>query len=204
MTPHLAPSFLGMPVAVLVRPPLRLTSRTSVRWRLHHAAASAVVPTAAGPLTVVSTHLNPFFPARRRREARRLARRYAGELAIVAGDLNSLDPHGDHADELARLRPRYRKRHAGRDGEPDTRAVATFEAAGFRDLWAVAGEGDGRTVPTSAGGGHEFSGMRLDYVLGGAAVAARVTGARVVRGGAAEYASDHYPLALELDLTARD
>jgi exodeoxyribonuclease-3 len=39
--------------------------------------------------------------------------------------------------------------------------------------------------------------MRLDYVLGSAAVAARVVGMHVVRGGAAEYASDHYPVVVE-------
>jgi exodeoxyribonuclease-3 len=75
-----------------------------------------------------------------------------------------------------------------------------FLAAGLEDLWTVAGAGDGRTAPTTAGGGHEFSGMRLDYVLGSAAVAGPAEDMRVVRGGAAEYASDHYPVTVELAL----
>lgn len=200
MTPHLAPSAFGLPVAVLVRPPLRMTQRTRLRWRLHHAAASAVVPTSAGPLTVVSTHLNPYSATRRRREARRIARRYRSELLIVAGDLNSLDPGSEHTDELTRLSDEFRKRHVRRDGSADTRPVATLLAADLEDLWTVAGDGDGQTAPTSAGGGHEFSGMRLDYVLGSAAVAARAQDMRVVRGGEAEYASDHYPVTVELAL----
>jgi len=57
-------------------------------------------------------------------------------------------------------------------------------------------------VPTTAGGGGEFSeaGMRLDYVLTTDSIAAAATRARVIRGDEAEYASDHYPLAVELDL----
>lgn len=197
MTPHLARPAFGQPVAVLVRPPLSMTDRTGLQWGMHHAAAGAVVSTGAGALTVVSTHLNPYTPIRRRREAWRIAKRYRGELVLVAGDLNTLEPGIDHAEELARLPERFRKRHLGRDGGVDSRPVEVLLAGGLRDLWPIAGDGDGRTAPTSGGGGHEFSGMRLDYVLGSAAVAARVVGMRVVRGGAAEYASDHYPVVVE-------
>jgi exodeoxyribonuclease-3 len=204
MTPYLARSLLGQPVAVLVRPPLRIVSWSAVWWRLHHAAAVVVTPTAAGPVTVVSTHLNPFSPSRRLREARRLVARCraAGGPVLIAGDLNSLDPGTDHTGRLARLPERHRRRHLGPDGGADTRAIAEFTAGGFADLWRTAGEGEGLTVPTTAGGGREFSaeGMRLDYVLATGSIAATATRARVIRGGEAEYASDHYPLAVELDL----
>ena len=42
--------------------------------------------------------------------------------------------------------------------------------------------------------------MRLDYLLASRPVADRATHARVLRGAEAEYASDHYPLAVQLDL----
>jgi len=204
MTAHLAGSIFGQPVAVLVRPPLRIADRTSVRWRLHHAAAVAAVPTDAGPLAVVSTHLNPVSPERRRREARWLAARYSSRagLVVLAGDLNALDPGSDHADELARLAAGYRRRHLAADGTADTRAMAAFASRGFVDLWPVVGKGDGRTAPTTGGGGPEFSGMRLDYVLAGAPVAGRARDAYVVRGGYAERASDHYPVVVDFDLAA--
>lgn len=206
MTSLLAPSVFGQPVAVLVRPPLRITRGSAVRWRLHHAAAAAVVPTSAGVLTVVGTHLNPISPYRRMREARWLAARYPPTkgLVLLAGDLNSLDPDTDHAARLARLPALYRRRHLGPDGAADTRAIAAFTAAGFVDLWRAAGNGDGSTAPTTAGGGEEFSdaGMRLDYVLASAPVAAGAKHARVLRGEEAEYASDHYPITVDLDLTA--
>ncbi|MBO3742166.1 endonuclease/exonuclease/phosphatase family protein [Actinoplanes flavus] len=94
MTAHLAPSVLAQPVAVLVREPLRIVRRARISWRLHHAAAVAVVPTPAGPLTVVSAHLNPFSPYRRMREARWLAARHAtpNGLTLIAGDMNGLAP----------------------------------------------------------------------------------------------------------------
>ncbi|MFC3990387.1 endonuclease/exonuclease/phosphatase family protein [Actinoplanes siamensis] len=197
MTAHLARSGFGMPVAVLVRDPLRITHRASVTWRLHHAAAIAVVATGSGPLTVISAHLNPFSPPRRLREARLLAARFGGgDRVVVAGDLNGLDPAGDHTEALASQHPMFRKRHLHR-GRVDTRAVAAF---GLVDLWGRAGGGDGRTVPTTQGGGREFGGMRLDYVLASPAVAEGAHDMRVVRGGAAEHASDHYPVTVDLEI----
>ncbi len=197
MTAHLARSMIGMPVAVLVRDPLRMTHTASVTWRLHHAAAIAVIATGSGPLTVVSAHLNPFSPYRRMREARWLAAHYVrpDSRTVVAGDLNGLDPAGDHTEALASQHPLFRKRHLHRDGTVDTRAVAAF---GLVDLWRTAGGGDGRTVPTTQGGGREFGGMRLDYVLATESVAEHAHDMRVIRGGPAEHASDHYPVRVDL------
>jgi exodeoxyribonuclease-3 len=200
MVAHLAPSVLGQPVAVLVRPPLEITARAAVRWRLHHAAAAVTVPTEAGPLTVVSTHLNPFSPERRRREATWLAARYRPRkrLVLLAGDLNALDPGTDHAAAIASLDQLYHRRHVDPDGTVNTRAMAAFARAGLVDLWTVAGAGDGHTVPTTEGGGHEFSGMRLDYVLASPRLAGQAGDLHVVRGDETEYASDHYPVRVDL------
>ncbi|MEV6350662.1 endonuclease/exonuclease/phosphatase family protein [Actinoplanes sp. NPDC051851] len=203
MVPHLARSVFGQPVAVLVRPPLRMDRTASVTWRLHHAAAVALIGLGGGAhLTVVSTHLNPFSPDRRRREARFLALRYASTTArvVLAGDLNGLHPADDHEAALDGLDAAYRRRHLGPDGAVDSRALAAFAGAGFTDLWRVAGDGDPRTVPTSRGGGAEFGGMRLDYVLASPPVAAAAREMRVIRGGATEHASDHYPVRVDLDL----
>jgi exodeoxyribonuclease-3 len=202
MTAHLAPSVFGQPVAILARPPLTLTRTRVVRWRLHHAAASAVLATDAGPLTVVSTHLNPFSPYRRMREARWLAARYATErrMVLLAGDLNALDPETDHSAALSRLQPMYRRRHLTPQGTVDTRAIAAFRDAGLIDLWR--GGPDPGTAPTTEGGGPEFCEMRLDYLLASRPLAERAGPARVIRGDETEYASDHYPVTAELDLTA--
>ncbi|MEU4625479.1 endonuclease/exonuclease/phosphatase family protein [Actinoplanes sp. NPDC023801] len=201
MTAHLAPSALAQPVAVLVRPPLRIVGRSSVSWRLHHAAAVVRVDTTAGQLTVVSAHLNPFSPYRRYREARWLAARYgsARRMVLIAGDMNGLAPDGDHTRDLDAVHSLYRQRHLGPDGEPDTRAIAAFGQAGFTDLWRHLGEGDGRTVPTGFAG-REFGTMRLDYLLASAPLADRTKRAWVLRDETTEHASDHYPVRADVSL----
>ncbi|MER7893426.1 endonuclease/exonuclease/phosphatase family protein [Micromonospora sp. NPDC094482] len=206
LRPHLARSCLGQPVAVLVRPPLRTLAAGSLRRPFHHAAARVALATDAGPLTVLGTHLNPYSGGWRRIEVDWLARavrRAPGGLALLGGDLNALDPATDHAGRLDRLPPAYRRRHLRRDGRTvDTRAVAVLLRAGLVDLYRAAGgpdEAEGLTVPTRHGGA-EFAGMRLDYLLGTPALAARTRDCRVVRGGAADYASDHYPVLAEVAL----
>ncbi|WP_127501846.1 endonuclease/exonuclease/phosphatase family protein [Actinoplanes solisilvae] len=200
MAPFLGRSFLGQPVAVLVRPPLRILERTEVRWRLHHAAAAVTVATPSGPLRVVSVHLNPFSPYRRMREARWLAARFRPDRlrTVIAGDLNGLDPGTDHTATLAPQAGFLRARHLAPDGSADTRAVGAFLDAGFVDLWKVAGSGSPLTVPTTRGGGREFSRMRLDYVMASPTVAA--SDMVVMRGDETEFASDHYPVRAELSL----
>ncbi|WP_089153896.1 endonuclease/exonuclease/phosphatase family protein [Micromonospora sp. NBS 11-29] len=205
LTAYLARSCFGQPVAVLVRPPLRVLRAGRVRRPFHHAAARVEVSTGAGPLTVFSTHLNPYSGGRRRMEAGWLAaavRRTGGDLALLVGDLNTLEPAVDHTARLAGLAPGYRRRHLRRDGRTvDTRAVARLLDAGLVDLWSRAGgdEPGGLTVPTRHGGA-EFAGMRLDYLLATPALADRVRAVRVVRDGDADVASDHYPVLAELDL----
>ena len=191
MTAHVSPSLFGQPVAVLARPPLVMTRTRSVRFRLHHAAAIASI---AG-LTVVSTHLNPFSPYRRYREARWLAADFGSRKrdVLIAGDLNSLDPGTDHTATLDRLAPEYRRRHLGADGRPDTRAITAFLDAGFVDL----GPGTGESAPTKGLGGPEFSGMRLDYLLASPPLAARLQRIEILRDAETDHASDHYPVVAE-------
>ncbi|MEU4474346.1 endonuclease/exonuclease/phosphatase family protein [Micromonospora sp. NPDC023888] len=207
MTPYLARSCLGQPVAVLVRPPYQVVDAGTLRRPFHHAAVRVVVATAAGPLTVLGTHLYPYSGGRRRMEADwlvRAVRRARGPLTVVTGDLNSLDPSVDHTERLAGMPALYRRRHLRRfGGAVDTRAIARLLAADLVDLWPSrnvgAPEADGHTVPTRFGGA-EFAGMRLDYLLGTRAVAQRTRECRVVRGATADRASDHYPLLTTLDL----
>lgn len=179
---HVAPSIFGQPVGVFWRPSLTVTRRRSFRWQLHHAASAVTLRSDGESLTVVSVHLNPYAPERRRREAVWLTARLAhrGPL-VLAGDLNSLSVPGP-------LPPGYRRRHLGPDGEIDTRAMAAF-ATGFSD----AGRDAGDTVPTALHGA-EFAPMRLDYVL--LAGGLHAASARVVRDDPS--ASDHYPVVVSL------
>ncbi|WP_431729106.1 endonuclease/exonuclease/phosphatase family protein [Verrucosispora sp. TAA-831] len=216
LTPHLARSPFGQPVAILVHPRWPTVASGPVRRPFHHAAQRVTLSTDAGPLAVLSTHFYPYRGGRRLVEARWAAtalRRARADLALLAGDLNTLDPYaeptdhagdlvqtggGAHARSLARLAPAYRRRHLRRDGRTvDTRAVARLLAAGLVDLAATAGP----TVPTGYGHTPEFAEMRLDYLLATPALAARLVDARVIRSPDTHQASDHHPLTATFTLT---
>jgi exodeoxyribonuclease III len=201
----LARSWLGQPVAVLVRPDAVVERAGPLRRPLHHAAMAVRLATDRGPLTVLSTHLYPWSGGRRLHEARWLAaalrRTSAPQLGLLLGDLNSLDPETDHEARLADLPPRYRRRHLRRDGRVDVRAVSALTSSGMVDVFRHTGSvGRDHTAPTEGPGGGEFSRLRLDYVLATPALAATARSCRVVDEGEAATASDHYPVLAEFDL----
>jgi exodeoxyribonuclease-3 len=202
MRPYLSRSwFGGQSVAILVRNPAAVRSAGQVRRPFHHAAAELTVDTDRDQLTVISTHLYPFSGTRRLWEARWLATRADPErMVLLMGDLNSLDPWTDHTEPLRALPPHHRSRHLLRTGGVDTRAVRALAEAGFVDVCRQVGTRE-HTVPTKHGGGHEFSRMRLDYILGTDPIARLATTCRVVSGGESETASDHYPVVAQFDLT---
>jgi endonuclease/exonuclease/phosphatase family metal-dependent hydrolase len=199
MRPHLVRSWFGQPVAVFVREPGAIISTGRVHRPFHHAAARVTLRTDRGPLTVTGTHLWPYSTGKRRWEARWLAARTRPDrMMLVMGDLNALDPWTDHTAAVDQLSGRYRSRHLRR-GRPDTRVLQTLTAAGYVDLFRQVGTGPACSVPTGFGG-PEFAPMRLDYILGTPPVAALARGCRIVTGGEAEHASDHFPVVAELEL----
>ncbi|WP_433058951.1 endonuclease/exonuclease/phosphatase family protein [Dactylosporangium sp. CS-033363] len=194
MRQFVAPSWRGQAVGLLVARHLRVLGAGRVRRPFFHAAAWVRVATPAGPLTLVSAHLFPYRGDVRRIEAGWLAGflRRQGE-GVLLGDLNTLDPWSEHGEQLRELPPRYRRRHLDR-GRPDVRATALLARRGLVDVFRRCGTGRPWTVPTTAGGGHEFTRLRLDYLWATPETAARFTDCRVVTGGEAESGSDHYPL----------
>src|SRR6266540_2613649 len=188
MAAFLGRSWLGQPVAVLVREPAPVISARRIRRPFHHAAVEVVVATDRGPLAVIGAHLYPYSGRRRLWEARWLASLVdSGRLMLLMGDLNSLDPWTDHAARLRDLSPRYRSRH--------------LRHGGLVDMFVRAGTGGkDYTAPTEHGGGTEFSKLRLDYILGTEPVARVTKACRIVSGGASEHTSDHYPVVAELVL----
>ncbi|ASW57565.1 endonuclease/exonuclease/phosphatase family protein [Plantactinospora sp. KBS50] len=202
LRPFLARSWRGQPVAVLVRPDWPVGAAGPVRRPFHHAAQRVTLGTSAGPLLVIGTHLQPYSGSWRLREAGWLAAALRRRpLALLAGDLNTLDPWSAHAGRLARLDAAYRRRHLRRDGTVDSRAVARLAGTGLVDLFRAVGSGDGHTAPTTGVRGPEFAAMRLDYLLASPDLARYARGCTVLRGGDAETASDHYPLLAQFELT---
>jgi exodeoxyribonuclease-3 len=209
-----ARSSWGQPVAVLVSPDWTVLSAGSIARSFHHAAARVELATLGGPLTIISAHLHPHWGWRRLHEARWLVNAVGHtRLALIMGDLNTLDPWTDHRDRLAALPPKYRVRHlrprtpgrapTERDingvARIDTRAVAALDAAGLIDVFHASGTGRAETAPTRLGGA-EFSDMRLDYLFATPALAAHVRECHVLVSATADRASDHYPLLATIDI----
>jgi exodeoxyribonuclease III len=189
---HVAPPRTGQPVGLLVAPHLRILRRGTVPGPFHHGAAWVELDCDGGPLTVISTHLFPYWGFVRLYEARRLAAFAARrERVVLMGDFNSLDPWTGYDQ----VRPRHR-RWFGRGG-PDTRAMALLARRGLVDVFRRVGTGPGWTVPTAIGGG-EFTRSRLDYILASPAVAGDFTACRVLDDGGTASASDHYPVLATL------
>jgi endonuclease/exonuclease/phosphatase family metal-dependent hydrolase len=166
--------------------------------QFQHGAFLAELSHGGRELSVIGTHLCPFGGEARLLEARRLAARVQGELALL-GDLNALSPHdAAHHDPGAWL-ARYRARHQLGDDPRrlDTRALSVLEQAGLQDLFLRAHPGAVATTrPTRLLS--DRPAQRLDYVLATAPLADRLQDCRVVDGEAAQLASDHLPVIARL------
>lgn len=124
-----------------------------------------LMATPFGPLHILNTHLDPGATDRyRMQEATTLLRladqlRSSGETVFIGGDLNA---------------------------NPDSRVLALFRDAGWKDAWEGCGEGEGKTFPYNA------PVKRIDYLLLG-------TGATCARAEVvATDASDHRPVVFHI------
>lgn len=190
----------GQNTAVLLKPGIEVIRFEANADHFHHAAAIAElrVPQLDKPLTAISVHLCPMGPSVRLCEASYLANFAVDDsYTIIGGDLNSVSPH-DPEPQLADLPARFRFRYADPDGKADRGTLAALERAGFTDI----GFGlDGNAVPTVPGAafkGSEFVPFRCDYLLASKALADRVRDYRVLTGGGAGEASDHYPILCDV------
>lgn len=124
-----------------------------------------LIATPYGPLHILNTHLDPSAADRyRTQEAATLLRladqlRSSGELVFIGGDLNA---------------------------NPDSRVLAMFREAGWKDAWEGCGAGEGKTYP------YDAPVKRIDYLLLG-------TGAACVRAEVLDTdASDHRPVLFRI------
>lgn len=104
-----------------------------------------------GVLHALGAHWCPDSPDVRLTEAANLLKLVRDdEPTLVAGDLNSPDPHGDHTAAMAAMRPEDRARYCAPDGSAtaDTRALRRLESAGLVDVGRLHGS-TGHTLPTA-------------------------------------------------------
>ncbi|MFE2936585.1 endonuclease/exonuclease/phosphatase family protein [Streptomyces sp. NPDC059278] len=166
--------------------------------KFHHALARVDLRerSTGWELTVLHTHLDPFSPANRAREASWLTEYGNRDDVILAGDLNSeapSDPEVTSWDWLPRsLHSRHRfLREDGTYGGSDRRALAAILHSGFQDPVADRGFPPARTVGYWSP--QERRDFRSDYVLPGAGLARRMKGWTVVDTEATRSMSDHLP-----------
>jgi exodeoxyribonuclease III len=194
----------GYHVAVALRTTAagHLLQAHALRRGFHHAALVAQLAWGPRTLTVVGTHLCPFLSEVRLREAAILAR-YArpDELVFLMGDMNAISPHDAAHMDITRWSEARRERHLLAGSEAiDTRVLESFEHAGFVDVFhRLHPEGFHLTVPTAVQE-PDSTAQRIDYILASPPAASALVDARIVRGGAAERASDHYPVVADFDL----
>lgn len=203
----LAIASTGQHVCVFIRPSQPILSLKIDTEHFHHALVRVQLQTQSHEkLTVLGTHLCPHGSLNRLLEAQRITNDSKDDHDVVLmGDLNSLDHYSDHTKQVAGLAPRYRARHLvpGELSEVDTRVTRTLEAAGFIDLgYRFRKEADDiTTAPTKLGtAGHEFSGMRVDYIYTNKRMSEKAKSYRVLRSPETDYASDHYPVIVDFDI----
>ncbi|MFF8618239.1 endonuclease/exonuclease/phosphatase family protein [Streptomyces sp. NPDC015350] len=200
---YLAPSRShGSHLMTLVNPSrirVRHFTPDAAEGKFHHTLARAdLVDRATGwNLTVLNTHLDPFSPAHRVREATWMTEYGERDDVILAGDLNSEAP-ADPAVTSWNWLPKHlhsRHRFQNPDGTyagSDRRALAALLHAGFRDPVTHLKFPSARTVgywsPT------ERRDFRSDYVLPTQGVAPRLKGFQVLDTHNTRELSDHLPV----------
>lgn len=169
--------------------------------RFHHTASRAqlVVEGFDQPLCVLHTHLHPFSPSARLKEAGWLTEYAAPDrLSLIIGDLNTggltdKDPD-DWGSVPAHLQSRHRLvRPDGSYGGTDRRAMRALMEAGFVDP----PQHLGITPPRTAGhwgGGSEPWDRRSDYVLLSPRVAPALRDHEVVDTPESQGLADHLPV----------
>jgi len=179
----------------------RLLEARCLSRELHHAVLAARLELDGLVLGVIGAHLCPFGGEARLLEVQHLIRFLRDEHVFVLGDMNALSPHDAARHEPGRWLPRRRARHviAESGGRLDTRAISALEGAELVDVFRRAGN-DAPTCLTRLGAEWQDYQVRIDYVFGTPAAAARVTRAERVDGDLVEAASDHYPLFVDVTI----
>jgi len=84
--------------------------------------------------------------------------------------------------------------------DPDSAVIETLSASGLADMFA--GEANANSYPTRIHEGkkkkHKYPPTRLDYLFASPSMASRLSNLKVHRKGAADKASDHYPISATL------
>ena len=194
----------GLSVSVLVRPNFPILQVLTDTKRQAHALTIVTVMAPDGkPIKILATHMNPFKPDERMKEAAEIVR-YIGEdeRCVVLGDLNSLSARDNF--QVADVPEDHRARFIV-DGAVHAGVIATLEKAGLVDSYRFKHpepkESD-RTVGTviSTDKAHAGTKLRLDYILVTPNLTDAIQSVEVIQNDDTNHASDHFPVVLDLKL----
>ncbi len=189
-----------------------LLARWTVRESVNHAALrpelsnslleATVVDPAGVEWAVGVVHLHPHVTdadeSRREAELQVLLdifapHRATGRRQLIAGDFNANAPH--QRIDPARCKPRTQREWQENGGMLPRRAVQRMLDAGYADSLYAFDRAAGETAGTFS---TQFPGQRVDYIFTFGVTPDRITRAWVEQDRLAKYASDHFPVGLEL------
>jgi endonuclease/exonuclease/phosphatase family metal-dependent hydrolase len=120
--------------------------------------------------------------------------RAAGTPHFLLGDFNSNSPVQEI--DLAKCKPSTREQAAANGGTIPRRVVGKLLNAGYADTYQLAEPDGARTRGTFT---TQFPGQRVDYIFAHSIAAGAVRSAWIEYDRLATYASDHYPIGVEVD-----
>lgn len=183
-------------VAVLSKFPLK---EIQAIHPMSRAAILTTIHSDKGEVTICSTHLSPNSEAERVEESRRILSALADKKqSIIMGDLNSLserDPYGlSFIDTFNKKQ--IRKFTDGKQIQYTN--MEMLYRAGYIDSAICGNESFENTVPTSIDKDVAHSNMRLDYILLSPSLAQHLKSYTVIKTVKTNYASDHFPILVDL------
>lgn len=113
---------------------------------------------------------------------------------LLAGDFNANSPI--QQIDIEKCKPKTRKEFAANGGSIPRRAISQLLQAGYVDsLHAVQGD----AAKSIASFTTQYPGQRVDYIFTHGIDPSRLNDARVEHDRLARYASDHFPVVLQVD-----
>jgi endonuclease/exonuclease/phosphatase family metal-dependent hydrolase len=183
------------PITAMSRLPLGVSPNG-----VEQSALRVTLTTDAGPVRLDVVHPSPHISEAERVEAFKPLFLPTVEPRIVAGDFNALSDEDAYtmATLVEQLTPYTKDPAAIAATMLDRQLLRAGRAHGLRDALPL--EARTHTLPTRLSRPHATQGakLRIDYVLVTGALQARA--GRVVQSEAADRASDHYPVVVDLEL----
>jgi exodeoxyribonuclease III len=195
--------------AILSRwPILESVNHSLLREEFSDCVLEATVETPQGKQwTLAAVHLHPRArledEAKRNREIDQIldifsAHRKENRPHLLAGDFNANSPV--QAIDPDKCKPRTREDIAANGGELPRSAIQKLLDAGYIDsLQALHGTAAGKIGSFTT----QYPGQRVDYIFTHGITPDQLTEARIEQDRLAQFASDHFPVVVEIDRAER-